>query len=158
MTPGDEAIIENLQTGCQILSHLAEQYRVDARQLHAMGVGWLQDRIHCFYQKSERFLDKFIDRLLYFDTDPEYDAGKVTGADSITDILERDGALVYAALEQFWGFRKHAWDVQPDATTDLYEHAIQMLEKQAYKIERELGLIKEVGGEGSYIAARLEDG
>lgn len=64
----------------------------------------------------------------------------------------RAEVLVYAAFEQLCQFRKNAWDARADSTADLYEHAIQELEKQAIKIERELALIKKLDQEG-YIGA-----
>jgi len=156
MEAPNETIIENLQTGAQMLSHLAGQYRVDATQLNVMGLKWLAQRVKCWYKGTEEQLDKFHKRLLYFDTDPTYDIGAVEGIDSVDGLLEQAGSLVEAILEKFYAYRKAAWDALADYTPDVYEHAIQELEHQAKKIERERDLIKKLGEPG-YIGARLED-
>lgn len=54
--------------------------------------------------------------------------------------------------------RKQAWEIRADYVPDIYEHLVGCLEKQIFKIERELRLIKALGGESQYIAARLDDG
>lgn len=149
-------VISNLQVSCGLMAHLAAQYQVDVRQLRVMGMGWLACRVKKWYGGSEQYLRKFIDRLLYFDTDPEYDAGAVSGAASIKALLQRDEDLVYKALDQLRTFRKAAWNVVADYTPDIYEHAIGELENQAFKIERELNLIAKLG-ENGYVASRLED-
>lgn len=150
------AVIANLQTACQLEAHLAAQYQVDVQQLKAMGLNWLAHRVKKWYSGSEAQLRTFIDRLLYFGTDPTYEAGTVTGADSVDGLLERAQGLVYAALDQLDDFRKAAWDAKADYTADIYEHAIRDLEKQAIKIDRERNLIQKLGEPG-YIGARLED-
>jgi bacterioferritin (cytochrome b1) len=149
-------VTENLQTACQIFAHLAGQYQVDKHQLHAMGLNWLASRIAKWKKGACCQLGIFIDRLLYFDTDPDYELGAVAGADSVDAILERAQGLVAAGLEQLVGFRKAAYEALADYTPDIYEHAIRELEKQAYKIERERSLIRKLGEPG-YIGARLED-
>ena len=156
MEAPDKSIIDNLQTAAQMISHLAGQYRVDQRNLHAMGLKWLQKKVKCWYHKTEDQLDKMLDRLLYFGVDPDYDIGAVSGADTVTDLLDKDHGLVYALLEKLIEFRKAAWEIQTDYTPDIYEHAIECFEHQAYKIEREQELIKKLGEPG-YIGARLED-
>lgn len=153
--PSDQ-IIEDLQTTCQLLAHLAGQYQVDARQLKAMDLKWLAKCVKTFYQGSECFLRKFIDRILYFGKDPEYDAGTTAGSDSVEEILTRAGGLVYAAHDQLCEFRKRAWETKADYTPDIYEHAIHELEHQAIEIEKQLELLKTLGDAG-YIGSRLED-
>jgi bacterioferritin (cytochrome b1) len=156
MEAPDKKTIANLQTAAQLLAHLAGQYQVDVRQLKAMGLKWLACRVKKWYAASEDHLRKVIDRLLYFDADPEYDAGAVSGADTVEEVLQRAQDLVYAAHEQLVKFRAQAWEAQADYTPDVYEHAIHDLEHQAFKIERERALIKKLGEPG-YIGARLED-
>jgi hypothetical protein len=121
MEAPNQQIIDDLQAACETLAHLAAQYQVDARVLHAMGLGWLQCRVKKWYGGAEDYLRRFMDRLLYFDTDPSYDAGPVTGADSVTDTLKRVQGLVYAALDQFRGFRLTAMNMAggPDYTCDI---------------------------------------
>ena len=153
----DPKISSDLQAGCQILSHLAGQYRVDVQQLKALGVKWLAKRAKCWYKGSEGQLDILIKSLLYFGVDPEYDAGSVTGANTITEMLERDESLVYAALEFMCAARKTSWDILADYTPDVYEHCIEELQHQAKHIERELHLIG-LKGEADYILSRLGDG
>ena len=153
--PNDQ-VIQDLQTSAQLMAHLAGQFQVDVRLLHAMGLGWLQKRFKKFYKLSEDQLREFIDRILYYGEDPEYDAGKSSGAASVSEILQRARDLVYAAHEEFSGFRKAALEASGDYTTDVFEHAIGDLECMAYKLERELALIKTLGEPG-YIGARLED-
>ncbi len=156
MEAPSQAVLDDLQTSCQLFAHLAGQYQVDRRQLKAMGLKWLACRVKDWYEGSEKYLRQFIDRLLYFDEDPEYDAGKTGGADSIDALLQRAQQLTYDAFEQLTVFRKRAWDARADYTADIYEHAICELEEQAVKIERERALIKKLGEPG-YIGARLED-
>jgi bacterioferritin (cytochrome b1) len=151
---GDKKVIDNLQTAAQILSHLAEQYRVDRLNTKKFGVKALSKCFKEWYKGSEKHLEILIDRLLYFGADPEYDAGEVAGADDVKEILDRASGLVYAALDQFEKFRRAAWDTVADYTPDIYEHAIKELEYQAFKIEREQDLLKLLGEPG-YVAARL---
>jgi bacterioferritin (cytochrome b1) len=122
-----------------------------------MGLNWLAKCVKKWYASSEEHLREFLDRLLYFDQDPEYDAGQVSGATSIDGLLERAETSVYAAFEQLCEFRKKAFEARADYTADIYEHSIRCLEKQAVKIERERALIAKLGEPG-YIGARLEDG
>jgi bacterioferritin (cytochrome b1) len=156
MKAPNKKIIENLQTAAQMTSHLAGQFKVDCHQLRAMGLDWLANKFSKWKKESCKFNGQFLDRLLYFDTDPDYDIGSVAGADTISEILDRAGELVNAALDQFKQFRKDAWDAEADYTPDIYEHAIGCLEKQAYKIEREQELVKKLT-EPAYVGARLED-
>lgn len=149
-------VIADLQSACELLAHLTGQYQVDVRQLKAMGLKWLAHCVKKWYGETEDQLRIFIDRLLYFDTDPEYDAGTVAGTDGVDALLARDEDLVYTALEQFIKFRGNAWNAQMDYTPDLYEHAIKELEEQGYKIRRERRLIAKLGEPG-YVGARLED-
>ena len=159
MKPPNADIIENLQTGAQMLSHLAGQYRVDVTQLKVMGLKWLASRVKDWQKATEFQICKFHKRLLYFETDPAYDIGAVEGIESVDGLLEQAGGLVQAILDQFYDYRKAAWDARADYTPDVYEHAIQELEHQAMKIERERSLIVETAKpkEGPYIGARLED-
>lgn len=152
----DKATGATLQAACATMAHLAAQYRLDRRQLKAIGLDWLACRVGKWYSASEHHQDKFIDRLLYTGNAPAYDTGSVTTAPSVTGLLQRASTLVYAALDQFVGFRKSAWETRADGVTDLFEHAVQELEHQAVKIEREVALIGKIG-ENDYIASRLED-
>jgi bacterioferritin (cytochrome b1) len=158
MDAPNQQIIDDLQAACQTLAHLKEQYKIDARTLHAMGLGWLQCRVEKWYKASEKHLKNFMDRLFFFETGPSYNVGPVTDADSITDLLKRAQGLVSAGLAQYRAFRLTAWNMSgaPDYTTDIYEHAIKALERQGYKIARELALLKTLGEPG-YIGARLDD-
>jgi bacterioferritin (cytochrome b1) len=157
MEAPNQTVVDNLQTSCQVMAHLAGQYQVDVQQLKAMGLKWLAKCVKKWYQGSEKYLRQFVDRLLYFSVDPEYDAGETAGADNVDALLERAETLVYAALDSLTGFRKAAWDARADYTPDVYEHAIKALEYQAVTIERERALIKKLT-EAGYIGSRLEDG
>lgn len=153
----DATVIENLQTTCQVLAALAAQYQVDVQQLKTMDLDWLACRVKKWYGAAECHLRIAMKRLLYYGEDPTYSVGEVTGADSVEALLKRAETNVYAAFEQFCTFRKTAWDIRADGVVDIYEHMVQEMECQAFKIERELdllGLLREPG----YIAARLEDG
>jgi len=156
MQSPDKATVANLNTTAQALAHLAMQFRADVRQLNAMGLGWLQCRVKKWYSTSESHLDIFLDRILYFDTDPTFDVGSVVGMSSVPDLLTRIQQWITDVLQQAKKFRRAAYDADPDYTSDLYEHLIRDFEKIAYKIERELRLIKQLG-EAGYIGARLED-
>ena len=156
MKAASTKIIDDLQTSAQILAHLAGQYRVDAINLHVMGLKWLVKRVKGWRDGADDQLCHIMKRLFQFGVDPEYDAGTVNGADAVDDILERAEGLVTAAHDQFCEFRAAAFAAKPDYTSDLYEHAIQELESQLTHIERERELIKKLS-EPSYVGARLED-
>jgi bacterioferritin (cytochrome b1) len=153
----NQKVIDNLQTSCELMAHLASQYDVDVRQLKALGVKWLARRAKCWHQGSEKYLGQFLDRLFYFGESPEYNAGDVAAADTIDSLLERDLELVGAAHDALADFRKAAWDAEADYTPDVYEHAIGELEHQEKHILRERELIAKLG-ENAYIACRLGDG
>ena len=157
MKSPDPKVTESLQTSCQILSHLAGQYQVDIQQMKALGIKWLAKRVKSWYKGTESQLRIFLQTLLYFGVDPEYDAGSVAGADSVTEVLERAGSLAYAAMDFMCASRKQAWDIQADYTPDVYEHCIEELAHQIKHIERELHLIS-LSGETDYILSRLGDG
>lgn len=140
---GDKSVIENLQTSAQMLATLAEQYRVDKHQLKDMGFKKLAKEVCCWYHKTEKHLGKIIDRLLYFETDPQYQPGEVAGSDTVQEILSRALELADGAREQFIEFRKAAWEVQADYTPDIFEHAIKMLECQVEDITEQQALLKE---------------
>ncbi len=156
MKAPSQEIIDNLQSAAEMLAHLAMQYRVDKKNLKALGLDWLAGKVAGWYHETEEQLDKVNCRLLYFDTDPSYDVGEVAGADDVVQILERDYKLTYDAHEAFCGFRKTAWDTKADYTPDIYEHALKEMGHQARKIEMELALLKKLGEQG-YISGRLED-
>jgi bacterioferritin (cytochrome b1) len=157
MEAASQLVIDNLQSSCEMMAHLAAQYELDCRQLKALGVKWLAKRVKCWHKGSEKYLRQFIDRLLYFEEAPGYNAGAVTTVASIDAVLERDLALVDAAHEALTGFRSAAWKAEADYTPDIYEHAIGELEHQAKHIARERALIAKLGEPG-YIGARLGDG
>jgi bacterioferritin (cytochrome b1) len=154
---GNQKVIDNLQTSCELFAHLAAQYNLDVHQLKMLGVKWLAHRAKCWHKGSGKFLGQFVDRLLYFDEAPSYEPGEITTAESVDALLERDLDLVNAAHEALTGFRKDAWNAEADYTPDVYEHAIGELEHQAKHIARERALIQKLTEPG-YIAARLGDG
>ena len=155
--PYDKTTITNLQTTCGLLAHLAGQYQVDVPQLKAMDMDWLAKRVKCWYRLSEKQLRTVIKRLLYLGEDPVYDAGKVEGAQTVSQVLERAEKNVSSALDQVVDFRKQSWDARADYTPDIFEHVVRDLEGQLFKIQRELKVLGSLG-EPEYIAARLEDG
>lgn len=157
MTAPNEAVTADLLTSCDLLAHLVEQYRVDRKVLKYFGLKWTANLLKKMYKGAESRLDSHIGRLLFYDVDPEYNAGDTKGSDSVTEILDRDQALVQAALDQFYASRKSAWDSLADYLPDIYEHTIHELECQLKHLEREMNLIKMLG-EAGYISSRLADG
>lgn len=153
----DQKTIDNLQTTCALLSSLKEQYRVDVYQLKALDLDWLACRVKKWYGSTEHHLGLFIKRLIYFGQDPEYDTDTVTGISGVDAMLAARETSVYDALDQLIAFRTAAWDTRADSVPDLYEHVIQDLEKQAWKMERERKLIATLTEPG-YIGSRLSDG
>ena len=151
MEAANQTVVDNLQTACQLMAHLAGQYQIDVRSLKAYGLKSLSKCIRNGYGDAEEYLRQFIDRLLYFGELPTYNAGIVAALAEPEDILKRAKGLVYDGLDKFHGFRKQAWEAEADYTCDIYEHAVHMLEKQAIKIDREL---KNLGVEG-YLGASL---
>ena len=153
----DPTVVKNLQTSCAVLAHMAEQFRVDEKNLKNMDLDWLAARVDKWYGKAECHLGKFIKRLLYYGVDPKYDCGSVTNAADVESLLKSALAMSSAALDQFNEFRQQAWEAKAGYLPDLYEHAIDDLEHIVYKAQRELKLIDGLTEPG-YIGARLEDG
>ena len=154
----DKTTIANLQDACAQLSSLKEQYRVDAVWVHSeYDMDWLKHRIKKWYSGAECHLGRFIKRLDYYGVQPTYATAKVQTNDSLDGMLARQEKMVYDALEAFENYRNAALEAKAGATTDDFEHAIQELEYDAIKIERERRLIAKLGEPG-YIGARLEDG
>jgi len=151
------AVVADLQTTCQILSTMIEQYRVDQAQFAGIDLDWLKHRVHKWYAACESHLETVLKRLIYFESNPQYQSGKVTSGGTVGDVLARELAAAQGAFDQCCTFRVNAWNNRADGVPDIYEHLIQDLEKQVFKIERELWLIKGLDLPG-YIAARLEDG
>ena len=154
----DLTIIANLQATCQMLASQSGQYAVDVCQLKAMDLDWLACRVKKWRACCDEQLDIFVKRLLYFGQDPIYQPAPISGFTDVTTFLDRTLVAVSAAFDQSCAFRKQAWETRADYVPDIYEHLVGCLEKQIFKIERELRLIKALGGESQYIAARLEDG
>ena len=157
MEAANQKVIDNLESSCNLMAHLAAQYSVDARWLKALGVKWLAKHAKCWQKGSAKYLDQFVDRLLYFGEAPSYNAGVVTTSDTIDSTLARELDLVTVAHDTLAGFRAAAWQSEADYTPDVYEHAIGELEHQAKHILRERNLIAKLG-EAAYIGARLSDG
>lgn len=158
MTLPNAQTVTNLQTSCRLFAALSGQFQIDVIQLRAIDLDWLANRVKRWYGHAEDHLRLFAARLIYIGVDPEYDPGAVTGFENVEAFLTRSQESVYAAFDQICQFRRAAWDARADGLPDLYEHAIQYLEKTGIKIDRELKLIALLGDEAGYIAARLEDG
>ena len=151
--------ITNLQASAQILASLADQFQMDARWVKALGVKWLAQHIHGWHEKAECQSMIFLDRLLYIEVPISFQPDKVTapamGSGTIAGILRAEQGLVDKALTTFADYRSAAWEEQADYTPDLYEHAIECLEKQSVKLARELRLLAKLDEPG-YIGARIE--
>lgn len=154
----DPIIIADLQNTCQSMASLSGQYAVDVCQLKAMDLDWLACRVKKWKSCTDEQLEIFVKRLLYFGQDPIFQPASIFGFTDVTSFLERTLATVSVAFAQSCSARKQAWEIRADYVPDIYEHLVGCLEKQIFKIERELRLIKALGGESQYIAARLEDG
>lgn len=152
----NQATVDNLQASTQMLAHFAEQFAADVRQLKALGLGWLAKCVKGWYSTVEGHRRIFLDRILFYDTDPAYDVGSVVGMDSVDGMLGRTQTWIGNGLDQLKGFRRAAWDSDMGYTSDLYEHLIRDFEKIGIKIQRERALIKKLGEPG-YIGSRLED-
>jgi len=153
----DKTTIANLQTTCSLLSSLKEQYRVDVYQLKGMDLDWLACRVKKWYHRAEHHLGLFIKRLIYLEQDPVYDTDTVKGISGVDAMLSDREDTLYGILDQLVAFRAAAWDSRADSIPDLYEHAIQDLENDVWKIERERKLIATLTEPG-YIGSRLSDG
>lgn len=153
----DPSVIADLQTACGYLATIAEQYRVDGYQIRHLG---LDDMGHRFYPKwhqcIEDHLNRFIKRLLNFEANPAYQVGPVTTGADLRALVTQDLTAVERAFGAFCVMRKNAWNVRADGVTDLYEHAIQTLEHQVFKLEQQMRLISGLGLQ-NYIGAILED-
>jgi len=133
------------------------QYRVDVIQLEGIDLDWLKHRVAKWYGACEHHLEVILKRIGFFEVDVAYQPGPVAAGGNVTDLLTRELAAAQAAFDQFCLFRKNSWNVRADGVPDIYEHAIQALEHQIFKIERELRLIQGMGV-ADYIGARMEDG
>lgn len=149
------AVTDALQVTANNLAQIIEQARVDARQLKANDYGFLAKLAKDWYEYAECHLKKVIDRLIDYGQDPAYSVSEVAGFKDVTSFLNRTEDAVESALEQAETARRTTWDAQAGYTTDIYEHIVRDLEKIAEKIERELFLMKKLGGESAYLAARM---
>jgi len=139
---GDKQTIDNLQSAAQMLATMAEQFRIDELVLKDLGFKKLSKRACSWYYAAEKYLEKMIDRLTFFETAVKYATDEVSAADNVDETLARALTLSMNALTQFKAYRKAAWDVDADYTPDIYEHTIKMLEKQAEDIAEQQSLIK----------------
>jgi bacterioferritin (cytochrome b1) len=152
----DPKVIADLQSSCAMLATAAEQYRVDCKALKAIDLDWLAHKVKGWYSDSECHLELMLKRLFAFDADPSYTVGKVGSGGNVTDLLQRSLKGAQAMFDAFCTFRKNSWNARADSVPDLYEHAVQDIEKWIICIERELKLIEGMGLPG-YIGSRLED-
>ena len=139
-----------------MLATMAEQFRIDAAQLNAQDIGWLAGKVHKWYGRSECHLGIILDQLFVFKAIPAYTVGKVAGGGDPRAVLERAQAAAQAAFDAFCNLRTESWDARADGVPDIYEHAIQALEKIVAKCEQQLALVDGLGLSG-YIGSRLED-
>lgn len=159
MKPGSPQVVADLQTGAALLAHLAGQFKVDKVNLKVMGLKWLARRAAKWHHISGDQLCILTKRLFQFGVNPEYDAGTVNGADTVSEILNRAQKLVTDAHDQFCAFRKTAYEAKTDYTSDILEHVIQDLEHILTHVEREQALILKTREplEGAYVGSRLAD-
>jgi len=152
----DPKIIADLQSAVQMLLTASEQYRVDKKQLKGIDLDWLAHKVGHWYDDAECNAGIMLKRLIAFDTDPSYAIGKVAGGGNVTDLLTRDLKGAQSLFDALCQYRKNAWNIRADSVCDIYEHAIQDVEKWIICMERELKLIAGMGLPG-YIGSRLED-
>ena len=152
----DPKVISDLQSAAQMLATAAEQYRVDKRQLKGIDLDWLAHKVGHWYDDAECHLGIVLKRLIMFDTDPSYTVGKVAGGGNVTDLLSRSLKGAQGLFDALCQYRKNAWNIRADGVPDVYEHAVQDVEKWIVCIERELKLIAGMGLP-AYIGSRLED-
>lgn len=154
----DPKVIADLLTACGTLATMAEQFRIDEELLEAIDLDYLAGKVGKWYHKSEKHLETLLERLIAFGGNAGYTVGKLQGAGGdVATVLQRDGALLQAAFDQFCVFRKKAYDIRADYTPDDYEHAIHDLEKMIISCEKQMALIDGLGPQ-AYIGSRLEDG
>lgn len=149
------AVTDALQVTANNLAQIIEQSRVDARQLKANDYGFLAKLAKCWYEYAEKHLKIVIDRLIDYGLDPAYSVSQVAGFKDVTSFLGRTEKSFESALEQVETARRISWDAQAGYTTDIYEHIVRDLEEAAEKVEREMFLLKKLGGEAAYLAARM---
>jgi hypothetical protein len=159
MKAANKQVIDDLQTGAQMLAHIAGQFKVDKINLNVMGLKWLAKRLCKWHHMTGHQLCIVTKRIFQFGEDPEYDAGTVSGADTVEEILTRAEELVTAAHDQFCEFRKATYEAKADYTSDIWEHAIQDLDHILTHVEREITLLTKTlhGAEAAYVGSRLDD-
>ncbi len=142
---GDTTVLSNLKTSADLESHLIEQYRVDKIAVKASGYSKLYKLFCGFYEDSEYFLKSLVKRVIYFDVNPSFNAGEVTGPDDLGELLKASLEFESAVVDQYQGFCAQAWDVKDDNTRNMYEHLIKWHEKHIAKLEKEIGHYEDFG-------------
>ena len=156
MQPGKPEVVTDLQDAAQILAHIGEQFMADAKQLKKLGVKWLARYFKKWAREAQGHLGKVVSQILAYGEDPDYECGKVEGADEVDDVLTRAETLLAGGHDTFCDFRKASWDAKADYTPDIYEHAIGDFQDALVQVETEIHLVGSLGVPG-YIGARLED-
>lgn len=153
----DKKVTDGLNMMAQMLTRLAMQYRLSKINCKVMNLNWLACEFKAPYKEVECHLDYVLKRLFKYEVDPDFTVGDVSGADSITHILETLHDLVSAAFDHATEQRLETLKVAAAGyTTDCYEHIIRDLEGQITFLDQQLNLIK-VLKEPGYISARLGD-
>lgn len=152
---GNPGTIKNIQSTAQALTVLVEQYRVDSHQASYKGLKWLENCFKGCYDSSEKQLSIFIDRLLFYETDPSYAIGAISGTSKIKDMLTRNKDAAMALFTDVKKYRVAAYEADPDYTTDLFEHLIRCLEEHIETLSMELELLAALG-DSAYTLSRIE--
>jgi len=152
----DPKVIADLQTAGGVLASMVEQFRVDIRLMKGGDQKYSAAMISGWYEDAEAHLGKILKRLVCFESDPGYSIASPQGGADPVAIMKRQLTAAQAAFTQFCVFRQNSWNIRADSVCDLFEHAVQFLEKVVFKLEMELRLVGLLTPAG-YIGARLED-
>jgi bacterioferritin len=152
---GDPKVLDCLEQAATFEAHLVLQYKLDARSLKDMGLKKLAKCAKKWRKQPDSFLKQITDRILFLEGSPEYDGGKVADHTTVTELLQDELALEVAIIEPYEKFVVVCQQELDDTSRNLFEHALKAHEYNIEDIERELSLIKKVGGEAAYIAARI---
>lgn len=151
---GNLDVIKSLQAAAAQEAHLNLQYRLNARSLKFMGLKKLTCKMKKFGDGAHWFLKKVIDRILFLEGDPGYDAAAVVEQTSVTDLLKNALALEMAIVQPYEQNIQTAMKALDDTTRNLFEHLLKWHQYHIGWLEQQLRLIDGLG-EAEYMAEKL---
>lgn len=152
---GDPKVINTLIAAASLEAGLALQYHLDKRDLKFQGLNRLAKKLSGFGEDCECFTKEITDKVFLLGGSLKIEAGSVTEATSVTEVLQRSldyEARIISAFNDSYVIAQNAKDAD---TRNEYEHWIKAhTHGHIAWLEKELSVIGQFG-EAVYLQMEL---